>query len=50
MCKIDNIRKEFFAMDYEFKNIRGHIEVFLHGVFQFSADTMAEAIEEIENL
>ena len=37
-------------MDYEFRNVRGHIEVFLHGVFQFSADTMAEAIEEIEGM
>ncbi len=28
---------------YEYRHVRGHIEVFLHGVFQFSADTMAEA-------
>jgi hypothetical protein len=34
-------------MDYEFRFVRGHIEVFLGGVFQFSADTMAEARAEI---
>ncbi len=34
---------------YEFRSVRGHIEVFLNGVFQFSADTIAEAREEIEN-
>lgn len=32
---------------YVIKWVRGHIEVFLHGVFQFSADTMREAIEEL---
>lgn len=25
--------------NYEFRYVRGHIEVFLYGVFQFSADT-----------
>lgn len=34
---------------YEFRSVRGHIEVFLNGVFQFSADTIVEAREEIEN-
>lgn len=29
---------------YEYKN--GHVEVYLDGVFQFSADTMQEAEEE----
>ena len=34
---------------YEFRYIRGHVEVFLHGSFLFSADTMSEARREIEN-
>lgn len=35
---------------YQFKWIRGeHVEVFLNGVFQFSADTMAEALAELES-
>jgi len=33
---------------YRFEWVRGHIEVFLDGVFQFSADTMKEAHEELE--
>jgi hypothetical protein len=32
---------------YEFRHVRGHIEVFLNGIFQFSADTLSEAKEEI---
>lgn len=34
---------------YEFRYVRGHVEVFLHGSFILSADTMAEARREIEN-
>lgn len=33
---------------YEFRKVREHIEVFLNGVFQFSADTMSEARAELE--
>lgn len=33
---------------YEFRYVRGHIEVFLHGIFQFSADTKKEAQDELE--
>lgn len=33
---------------YEFREVMGHIEVFLHGRFQFSADTIAEAKKESE--
>lgn len=33
---------------YEFVHTKGHIEVFLNGVFQFSADSMSEAMREIE--
>lgn len=33
--------------NYEFRFVRGHIEVFLDGVFQFSADTIREAQEEL---
>lgn len=32
--------------NYEFRYVRGHIEVFLYGVFQFSADTISEAQED----
>lgn len=32
---------------YEFRKVREHIEVFLNGEFQFSADTMSEARAEI---
>ena len=34
-------------LDYEFRHASGHVEVFLNGKFQFSADTMAEAMHEI---
>ena len=34
--------------EYDFREIRGHIQVYLDGEFLFSADTMREAIEEIE--
>lgn len=33
---------------YEFHHVHGHIEVYLNGEFQFSADTYAEAIREIQ--
>lgn len=33
---------------YEFRQVKGHIEVFLDGVFQFSADTIREAESELE--
>lgn len=33
---------------YELRYVNGHIEVYLGGVFQFSADTIAEAKREIE--
>ena len=32
---------------YEFRRVREHIEVFLKGEFQFSADTMNEAEAEL---
>lgn len=35
---------------YQFRWVRGHVEVFKDGVFQFSADTMREAREEVEEL
>lgn len=34
----------------EFRNVLGHIEVYVDGVFQFSADTMAEAKHELEGV
>lgn len=33
---------------YVFRSVKGHVEVFLHGHFIFSADTKAEALREIE--
>ena len=33
---------------YELKFVRGHVEVYLDGVFCFSADTRGEAEAEIE--
>ena len=33
---------------YEFRHVNGHIEVFLDGEFQFSADTMQEAYCELK--
>lgn len=32
---------------YEIRYVRGHVEVFLAGEFQFSADSEAEARSEI---
>lgn len=34
---------------YEFRYIRGHVEVYLNGVFVLSADTMDEAKKELES-
>ena len=34
-------------LKYEIRHVGGHVEVFLDGVFQFSADTMAEALRDI---
>lgn len=32
---------------YDFRNVMGHVEVYLHGSFLFSADTIEEARREI---
>ena len=32
---------------YDFKFVRGHVEVYLDGKFQFSADNMGEARREL---
>jgi len=32
---------------YEYRNVNGHIEVYRNYIFQFSADTMTEAREEV---
>lgn len=54
---IDDIMERYdFILDrglevggmYEFRHINGHIEVFLDGEFQFSADTMQEAYNELK--
>ena len=33
---------------YTLRFVNGHVEVFLHGRFIFSADTKVEALKEIE--
>lgn len=38
------------ASGYEFRYVKGHVEVYLHGLFQFAADTFAEAREELNNI
>ena len=35
---------------YEIESVRGHVEVYLDGVFCFSADTWSEAEREIAEL
>ncbi len=37
-------------MVYEFRYVKGHIEVFLNGEFQFSADNMKEVREELREM
>ena len=32
---------------YRIRYVHGHYEVYLHGEFQFSADTMSEVYDEI---
>lgn len=32
---------------YEFRSVFGHVEVYLNNSFQFSADTMKEAMHEM---
>lgn len=36
-------------LKYEIRHVRGHVEVFLNGEFQFSADTTAEAVHYIHH-
>lgn len=36
--------------EYEFRYVKGHVEVYLHGLFQFAAATFAEAREELNNI
>lgn len=33
----------------EYRNVKGHVEVFDGSVFLFSADTVEEAMSELEN-
>jgi len=35
---------------YEFRWVRGHIEVYLCGNFQFSSDNVDEAVKELRGL
>ena len=35
---------------YEYRFVKGHVEVFFNGEFRFSADTLAEAKMEVESL
>lgn len=36
--------------EYEIRYVKGHVEVYLHGLFQFATDTFAEAREELREL
>lgn len=36
-------RRSMDIRDYEFRNVRGHIEVYKNGQFKYSADTEQEA-------
>jgi hypothetical protein len=36
--------------DYEFRNVRGHVEVYRDGELLFSADTGREAREEVREM
>ena len=36
--------------DFDFRNVSGHVEVFLNGEFLFSADTRREAVEELSKI
>lgn len=35
---------------FEYRNVKGHVEVFLDGEFMLSADTLQEAKREVEKL
>lgn len=35
---------------YQFKWVREHVEVYLDGEFQFSADNMKEAMDELDGV
>ena len=35
-------------MNIEFRNVKGHIEVYVDKEFLFSADTVSEALRELE--
>ena len=37
-------------MKVEFRNVNGHIEVFIGNEFQFSADTTSEALRELREM
>lgn len=36
--------------EYEFRYVKGHVEVYLHGLFQFAADTFTEARKELKEI
>lgn len=47
----NNKRKEkFMIVDVQFKNTRGHWEVFIYGEFFCSADSYTEAVNELHEL
>ena len=44
----DNYKEEVQMDRFEFRYVMGHVEVYdLRGVFCFSADNMAEAMDEL---
>ena len=37
-------------MEYQIKKVMDHYEVFVDGLFVVSADTMSEAVKEVEDI
>ena len=44
------VKGEGVKIMYEFRNVKGHVEVYQDNVFQFSADNDIEARKELEIL
>lgn len=39
-----------YYQEYELRHVKDHVEVFLNGRFQFSADTISEACADIREM
>lgn len=40
-------KEAFMMMEYDFRNVNGHVEVYTGGKFLFSADSTREAMAEL---